>query len=311
LPPGNVLEHLYLELWIPITILAAFSQNVRSVLQKHLTLNLSTVGATHARFFYAAPFAVAYVAALHYGMGYELPEFNAAFFTYVVVGATVQVIATVLLVLLFSHRNFFVGAAFSKTEAIQVAVFGFVLLSDQISLGAIVGICIGIAGVIAISAAMSRPGMASVLGSLTSRASVIGLLVGLLFGLAATCFRGASLSLSGGFAIQAAVTLAFALVLQAIVVSAYLWKREPGQMTALWIHWRVASLVGLAGMIASAGWFSAMTLQNAAYVKAVGQIELVFAFAASALVFREKTTRAEFLGVALIVIGIFVVLRYR
>jgi drug/metabolite transporter (DMT)-like permease len=82
-------------------------------------------------------------------------------------------------------------------------------------------------------------------------------------------------------------------------------------MTALWIHWRVASLVGLAGMIASAGWFSAMTLQNAAYVKAVGQIELVFAFAASALVFREKTTRAEFLGVALIVIGIFVVLRYR
>jgi hypothetical protein len=36
-------------------------------------------------------------------------------------------------------------------------------------------------------------------------------------------------------------------------------------------------------MLASAGWFSAMTLQNAAYVKAVGQIELVFAFLASRL----------------------------
>jgi len=82
-------------------------------------------------------------------------------------------------------------------------------------------------------------------------------------------------------------------------------------MTAVPTNWRVASLVGLAGMIASAGWFSAMTLQNAAYVKAVGQIELVFAFVASAVFFREKTMRAEFLGIALIVLGIFVVLRYR
>ena len=50
-----------IELWIPITILAAFSQNLRSALQKHLKSRLSTAGATYVRFFYAVPFAFLYL----------------------------------------------------------------------------------------------------------------------------------------------------------------------------------------------------------------------------------------------------------
>ena len=49
-----------------------------------------------------------------------------------------------------------------------------------------------------------------------------------------------------------------------------------------------------------------MTLENAAYVRAVGQIELVFAFAASVLFFRERPTPAESLGIALIMVGVVV-----
>ena len=53
-----------MELWIPITIAAAFMQNLRSALQKYLKGRLSTGGATYSRFFYAVPFAWLYLAAL-------------------------------------------------------------------------------------------------------------------------------------------------------------------------------------------------------------------------------------------------------
>jgi drug/metabolite transporter (DMT)-like permease len=300
-----------LEAWIPITIVAAFSQNVRSALQKHLTSSLSTVGATQARFLYAAPLAVIYVAVLHYAVGFELPEINLAFLVFATVGALAQIVAAALLVALYSHRNFFVGTALSKTETIQAAVLGFIVLSDGLSGGAIIGICVAMAGVVAISAAKSGLAFGRALASMKTRASVIGLLIGFFFGIAAICFRGASLSLDGGTAIQAALTLAFVLLLQACAVAVYLVSREPGQMTAVIVSWRVSWLAGLAGMISSVGWFSAMTLQNAGIVRAVGQIELVFAFLASTLYFRERTTKFEFFGVALIVAGILVLLRYR
>ena len=58
-----------LELWIPITVAAAFFQNLRSALQKHLKGRLSTAGATYSRFCYAVPFAIAYVAGLAASVG--------------------------------------------------------------------------------------------------------------------------------------------------------------------------------------------------------------------------------------------------
>ena len=47
-----------------------------------------------------------------------------------------------------------------------------------------------------------------------------------------------------------------------------------------------------------------MTLQNAAYVRALGQVELLFAFAAGALVLRERTRPREVAGAALVVAGL-------
>ena len=64
-------------------------------------------------------------------------------------------------------------------------------------------------------------------------------------------------------------------------------------------------------MLASVGWFTAFTLQNASYVRALGQIELLFTFVATTRVFREKVSVLEYLGCALIVIGILVLLLSR
>jgi uncharacterized membrane protein len=72
--------------------------------------------------------------------------------------------------------------------------------------------------------------------------------------------------------------------------------------------WRVTVWVSVTGLLGSICWFTAMTMQNAASVRALGQIELVFTFMATTLIFREELHRAEVLGIFLIVAGILLLL---
>ena len=301
-----------MELWIPITIAAAFLQNLRSALQKHLKGRLTTTGATFVRFGYGFPFAIVYVAVLHYALAMAWPAPGLAFFTYGALGGLAQIAATFLLVYLFSLRNFVVGTAYSKTEPVQAAIFGIILLGDTISLGAGVAIVIGIAGVIMISVAREERGIKALIPALTSRSAAIGLLSGALFGVSAVCYRGASTSLAGpNFIMQAAFTLACVSVFQTAVMAAYMVLRERATLKAVCVHWRPALMVGLAGIAGSAGWFTAMTIQNVAYVRALGQIELIFTFIASWVFFSERSNRSEIVGVILIAGGILILLLAR
>ena len=298
-----------MELWIAITLAAAFFQNVRSALQKHLKARLSTSGATFSRFAFAAPLAVLYATLLATLGGYALPEPNAAFLGYMVVGGIGQILATALLVHLFSFRNFAVGTTFSKTETVQTAIFGFFVLGDRLTLAASIAIMISLAGVFAISSARATKGLGGIVSSLTDRTALIGVASGACFGISAVSYRAGSLSLGGeGFLMQAAFTLAAVTTLQTVLMAIYMRFREAGQITAVLRSWRVSSLVGLAGMLASAGWFTAMTIQNAAYVRALGQIELIFTFVFSYFVFGERSNRLELIGIALVTVGILILL---
>ena len=300
------------ELWIPITIAAAFSQNVRSALQKHLKAKLSTGGATYVRFFFAVPFALLYAVSLHKGAGFPLPEPNPTFAMFGIIGGVSQILATALLVYLFSFRNFAVGTTYSKTETVQAAVFGLVILGDPLSTGAIIGIMISLVGVIAISTARQPAGLRNLLTSWTEKTALIGIASGAMFGISAVSYRAASLSLGGeGFLMQAAFTLACVTIMQTVIMTVYLKIREPGQIADVLRNWKVAGLVGLSGMLGSACWFTAMTIQNAAYVRALGQIELVFTFIASYVIFKERTNTAEFIGILAIIGGIVVLLTGR
>ena len=298
-----------MELWVPVTLAAAFMQNLRSALQKHLKESLSTSGATFCRFVYAAPLALAYVALLGEGFGFEWPAPSPRFAIFAVLGGITQIIATALLVHLFSLRNFAVGTTYSKTETVQAAVFGVLILGEPISLAAAFAIGISLAGVVFISVAKSRLNLRSLLLGRTGRAAFIGVLSGTFFGASAVTYRAASLSLGGeGFLMQAAFTLACVVVFQTVVMAAWIRRREPGELTRVIRRWRIASLVGLSGMLGSAAWFTAMTLQNAAYVRAVGQVELVFTFIASYFFFRERSTALELVGILLTVAGIVILL---
>ncbi len=301
-----------MELWIPITIFAAFCQNLRSALQKHLKGAVGTTGATFIRFGYGFPFALLYVASLHLLAGYELPAVNRYFLMAAAFGGLAQIIATFLLVSVFSFRNFTVGTAYSKTEPVQAALFGLVLLGETVTLPAAVAIMTGVLGVILISLSKT-PGNWRELGSaLLGRPAMIGLASAAFFGASAAAYRVASLSLGGpGFLMQAAFSLACVTLFQTVVMATWMAWKEPDQLSASLRNWRPSIWVGFAGVAGSIGWFTAMTLQQVAYVRALAQIELVFTVAASWLFFRETLKRNELLGSCLIVLSVVAIILFR
>jgi len=297
------------ELWVPVTIAAAFLQNLRSALQKHLKGKLSTSGATFARFGFGFPVALIYVAFLHFGIGFSIPTPGLEFFLWTALGGATQIGATALLVYLFGLRNFAVGTAYSKTETVQAAIFGVVFLGDALSWPAVLAIMISLVGVVSISLAKTGGGARKLATAFFEKTTAIGLVSGALFGISAVAYRGGSLSLEGPhFLIQAGYTLAWATFLQTIAMLIYIRIREPGQITKILKSWKVASVVGASGALGSVGWFTAMTIQNVAYVRALGQIELVFTFIASVVFFKESSTRGEIFGIILIVLGILLLL---
>ena len=297
-----------MELWIPITLCAAFMQNLRSALQKYLRSELSTSGVTFSRFFYAAPLAVVYVLCLHEVADIPWPGVSIRFFAYSTLGGTAQIIATALLVSLFSLRNFAVGTTYSKTEVVQTALFSTVLLGESIGGWAMVAMLMSLIGVIVISIAKGEVSVKNILLGLTRREAVIGITSGAFFGISAVAYRAAALTLeSDNPFMQASTTLAVVTVMQTLGMAVYLRRYEPGEISKVLTSWRISGWVGLSGMLGSVGWFTAMTLQNAAYVRALGQIELVFTFLASYCFFKEKTTGTEILGI-LLVIGAIVLL---
>lgn len=289
-------------LWIPLTIAAAFLQNLRSLLQKRLTGALSVNGAAYVRFCYALPFAWLYLAVAGGGLG--LPQPNAAFWWYCAAGSLGQVLASACLLSAFTLRSFAVSTALSKTETVQTAVIGFVVLGDVIATSAGLGIGISLLGVLLLIGGVSlRDALAK------PRGLVLGLLVGSGLAVAAVGFRGAALALpEGGAMIRAGLTLAVALTLQSIAMGLYLALREPGELTRVARAWRPGLQVGLCGAAASVGWFTAMTLEASALVRALGQIELLFALLTSGWVFREQVRPREVAGAVTLVAGIYLLL---
>ena len=294
-------------LWIPITIAAAFLQNLRSALQRQLARDLTASSATYVRFLFGLPVALLYLIALHFSLDVEFPIPTPVFYLYATIGGVAQIVGTVLLVALFSFRNFVVGTTYSKTETVQTALFGVLVLGETISAGAGIGIFVSLLGVFAISVARTEITTAALLSSITSRTALMGIGSGAAYGIAAVCYRAGSLSLGmEGFLVPAAFTLAVVLTIQTVLMTVWLVWRDPASLLATLRSWPTSLAIGLAGAVGSIGWFTAMTLENAAYVRALGQIELVFTFAVSWIWFRESSNARELSGVLLIVAGLVV-----
>ncbi|WP_420586912.1 EamA family transporter [Ruegeria sp.] len=294
-----------MSLWIPVTISAASFQTVRFMLQKSLSsVKLSAAGATFARFAYSMPLAVAALLAMLWA-GHELPPLTARFWVFVAIGGTAQILATICVVALFKQRNFAVGITFKKTEVIQTAIVGFLILGDEVSMGALGAILLGLMAVLLLSKTPGGDG--AWWRHLTNRASQLGLGSGVLFAFSAVSYRGASLELGDVNAwFRALITLAAVVSFQFLSMWLWLLWRDRAELRAVWETRATGVFVGLTSLGGSFCWFLAFTLQNAAYVKALGQVELILSLLASILFFRETITRREIAGMGLLGLSILV-----
>lgn len=298
-----------MELWIPITIAAAFLQNLRTAAQKKLQGSLGTTGASFVRFGFGFPLALVYLASLHYLVGKPLPPPTLPFALWCMIGGLAQIAATILLVYMFTQRNFAVGTAYSKTEPVQAALFALVILGERLTTGVVLAIFVGVIGVMLISIARAPMTWRGIVAALFSRTAGIGISSGALFGISAVAFRTAGLQLDTPDPIvRAAMALAFATVFQTIVMIAWIAAKDITEFARVARAWKSSTLIGVTSVLGSACWFTAMALQPVAYVRSLGQIELIFTFASSIFLFKEKINLLEVAGCLLIVAGIFTLL---
>jgi drug/metabolite transporter (DMT)-like permease len=306
-----------MELWIPMTIAAAFLQNIRSVLQRRLKDHMGASGATLVRFLYGIPVAGLIIAALHVHAGLPLPDLNARFAFWIMVGSIGQVTAQVLLLMAFGERNFTVATAYSRTEPVHAALIGFVALGELPGIHEGLAILLAVVGVMVISVARETFSPLRLVTSLGSRGAIFGLASGAVFGLTAVAYRAASTALGGpesgpaaaqSVLMQASMTLMVAVLIQSAMLIVFMGYRKRAELAAVFRLWRPGALVGLVGATASFLWFAAMTMQQAAIVKALGQIEMIFTYAATLLVFRERVNSREIVGCLLIIAGVLALL---
>ena len=287
-----------MELWIIATFVAVTFQTARFVLQKVvLDLGLSTAGSTFSRFFYSAP--IAWFGFLIYSNFATLPPIGGGFWAYVVAGGSTQILATLCIVELFKSRNFAVGVAFKKTEVLMTVLVGFILLSETVTPLALCAFILGIVGVLTISP--PPLGQGGWRAMLWNRSIVLGLLSGLLFAISGVTYRGASLLIDSQIPLErAGLTLVAVLTFQFVTMALWLAVQERGEMQRVWQARRSATWIGITSLGGSFAWFTAFTLQNAAYVNAVGQLEVVLSLAASVVLFKQRISLRELIGLGVL-----------
>ncbi|NND91470.1 MAG: DMT family transporter [Granulosicoccus sp.] len=291
--------------WVAFTIFAALMQAVRTAGQKHLASSVSPMSSTLIRYVFGLPFAIIY------WLFVTKPELsgdmaaifdNTRFVGFALLAAVAQIVATFLLIKSFSYRNFTVGTSLAKTEAVQAAVFGTVLFGIPLSMTGWLAVAIGFLGIFIVSmpAGEQRWESTSVL---------LGTLSGSAFALTSLWLRQASLSLDMSVLASAATTLVFMVSIQSVICLIYTVLREPSELRNICRHLWLAGFVGLTSALGSVGWFTAMTYQNPALVKSLGQVEFIFTLLLTTLFFKERVTARELFGVCAIVTSVILIVR--
>jgi drug/metabolite transporter (DMT)-like permease len=276
-------------------------QTWRNALQSKLSKHVNTSGVTLARFLFATPIAAAYLSILYWLNPQVIPTFNQTFLLYIVIASIMQIFATSLMVILFKQKNFAVGAGLAKSEALVAGVLGMLFFGSQLSPLGWLGIIIGTSAIFVLSGFTNK-------GLLNIKTVLIGLGSGTCFALTSLFVREASLQLNVPFPHSAAWVLLWVLCLQTILLVTYIAYREPETVTQLKQHKKMTLAISFTSCIGSIGWFSAMALQYVAYVKTVGQIEVLFTIILSVLWLKQPVKKNELIGLGLISIAALLVM---
>jgi len=288
-------------LWIPFTLTAALAQVGRNGLQANLTRQIGTLGATQVRFIFGLPFALLFLVTARLLLGEGAPHAGPAAYAYMLLGAVTQIAATALMLIAMARKAFGVAYAYIKTEPVLVALFGVLLLGDHLAPLAWAGIVVATAGIIIVSV---DPRHWRAL--LTEwQPMTIGIASGALFGIASVAFRGAIVSLDGGSPLNRALTImVMSLIVQCILLGAWLFFRDRKAFTGSLLIWRESLGAGFLGALATACWNSGLSLTAAANVRTLGLIEMPVAGWFNRRVSGTHLGRREWFGTLLVMGGI-------
>jgi len=296
-------------LWLPATLLAGGVQAWRTALQRRISQTLSLNAAGLVRYLYGVPFTLLLLGGYRLAFPGPFPAIGPLLLLFCIGGGLAQIVATNLLILAFGHRNFVVGTAYSKTEAVQGAILSFALMGETLSLLAWAGIGCGVMGVMLLSTGGKRMGPLDILRALGQPAALTGIASGFFFALTAIGIRRATQQVDGGDPVLAALTvLAVTVALQTVMQGGWLLWREPREMRRVFASWRVSGQVGLLSALGSACWFTGFATAPVALVRIVGQIEIAFTMAFGHFYLKERISRSEAMGLMLVVAGVILAL---
>ncbi|MCU0800789.1 MAG: DMT family transporter [Rhodobacteraceae bacterium] len=287
--------------WVIATLIAAAAQTARNATQTGLTRAIGTLGATQVRFLFGLPFAILFLAGLRASLREPIPALNVTSLSFTAMGAVAQIAATAVMLLVMQKQGFGLATALLKTEPVIVALIGWAMLGDALTPLMLLAIAMTVVGVLVMSGIKGRLGAAPML---------LGLLAGGLFGLSAIGFRGGIVHLeTGGFLIRAGTVLVVALTMQTAILLAWMAVFQRAAIAASFRVWRSALLAGFLGAFASQFWFIGFALTSAANVRTLALIEVLMAQGVAISVLRQKSTAQQWVGMAVLLAGVALLLR--
>ena len=293
--------------WIVTSVLGAFFQNARSSIQKKLNTEMSLMASTYVRFAFSLPilFVVFFIYFGNFNY-FIISVQNSNFITYVILASVLQISFTLLFLYLLKFTNFLIGTALSKTEVIQIAFFEFIILKDFLNFYALLGIMISTIGVII----FSTKDLKNIINGFFSKSTVVGLLCGTLLALSVVFYRGSMefLEFTNKNFDRALLTLFAATIIQTSLITFYLLLFEITEFKKIKSNIKLSSLAGFFGFSATISWFYSFSLVQAALVRAVGQIELLFSYISSRFMFKEKIRYIEIFGIIIFIFGLILVI---
>lgn len=285
--------------WWAFTLFASGAQTLRNVMQRDLIGALGAVGAAQVRFLFGIPFAFVFLSGILITTGEPLPAMPGPVVVWAIIGALAQIAATALMLAAMRERSFVVVTAATKTEAAQVALFSLVFLSEKPTPVVLSSIGLATLGVWLLSAQG-----AAAAARQSPRGLALGIVSAAFFAVAAIGFRLSIRAVpTPSFLVSASAVLCLGLAIQTALCFVWLALFDRARIGAIFAAWRPSMFAGFMGALASQVWFIAFALSDAARVRTLALVEVLFAQAISLKLFRERPSGQELLGIALIVVA--------
>lgn len=278
-------------------------------MQQKLRGLLSVSSAGFVRYLYGAPSALVLLLIMLAVTGLPVPVPNLRFVALCIAGGLLQILATVLLIMAFGYRNFAVGTAYSKTDAMQSAVVALIMLHEVLRPLAWAGMALGLSGVMTLSLAGRGLQPRELLRAGVQPAALCGLGAGFCFAFTTVFIKLSIQALSGpSIVLRAVFALVVTNTLQTLMQGAWLAWREPHELRKAFTTWRSSSWAGTLSAAGSACWFTAFALADVALVRSVGQVEIVFTLLFSRFYLKETLRPGDVAGLVLVVGGVLLII---